>query len=164
VSNIIFHSQSGDKYLRLSNSATPVLINILLLSTSDIATNNWQRRLAVFWAEQDQSIRGVGMVSFHLDEIGWVPDEFKTQKEFVLRAIELASSRYRWESLPHPLVFWFEWVTEILPELRDLILAFEAEHIDPSNSWLFDDGDYFPEKCDVHNVYMWQYGCHICRR
>lgn len=159
MGNIITHDKAN-LTLALSNGATDVLIDVLLLATSDSAATNWERRFAVFLAEHDQHMFGLGLVSFDLDEIGWTPDGFEAQKQFVLRAIDMAAGEHRWGALSYTP--GREIIQAKLDGLREMVRAFEVGHINVANTWQFDDGDYQPALCDRHRVYVWEGGCTMC--
>src|SRR5262245_51957100 len=77
MANRIENTRAGSEPLRLSNGATDVLLSILLLAGSDLATSDWEKSLVVWLAEHDQSVVGGGCVDFDLDEIAWTSTDFQ---------------------------------------------------------------------------------------
>ena len=146
--------------LQLSNSATQVLLDVLTISASDLATTQWEKRFAVWVAEHDQTIRGLGIAGFDVDEIGWTVDEFENQKVFTLKAIDMALQEHRWNTLPYSLNSPTG-MKEQIKKFRGLVEAFNLQFIDRANSWLL-DGEYTPNFCQKHQVYMHEHGCIIC--
>ncbi len=89
----------GGRVLRLSNGGTDVFLSVLQFALSDLAESAWERALAQWVALHDDHMLGRGMVGFGLEEISWDRTDFLVQKSFVLRAIDAAITRYRWDEL-----------------------------------------------------------------
>jgi hypothetical protein len=98
VSNIF---SGGSHDLDLSNGATAVFIDVLMLAVSDLACEDWDFRFAALLTLQDQSVMGRGAVGFDLAEFDWGATERERAraKDFVLRATALAASGHRWSEL-----------------------------------------------------------------
>ena len=83
MSNIISNTRYNyNDYLKISNGATDVLIDILVLSGSSLAQTQWQKELIIFFASKNQEIKGLGCVSFDISDLGWEMDHFDEQKKF----------------------------------------------------------------------------------
>ncbi|HEY9681472.1 MAG TPA: hypothetical protein V6C86_07820 [Oculatellaceae cyanobacterium] len=150
--------QSTNRYVKLSNGATSVLISTLLLAGSDLADNVWKENLVMWLAGHDQSVTGIGTVDFDLDEIAWTKEDFHEQRKFLLDMIDLASEKHRWSVLPYdpPLVL------DHLAKFRELVERFELLDrwsssfeplLSPPRPWT---------KCDLHQIYKHEQGCYIC--
>ncbi|MEU6389142.1 hypothetical protein [Streptomyces sp. NPDC046939] len=102
MSNIF---SGGDHELDLSNGATAVFVDVLMLAVSDLAAEPWDFRFAALLSLQDQNVMGRGAVGFDLAEFDWgaTDEERARAKDFVLRAAALAASGHRWNELGyHP--------------------------------------------------------------
>lgn len=144
--------------LQLSNGATSVLISVLILAGSDLAQSRWEQELVTWMAEHDQSIFGLGIVGFDINEIAWSPEEFEQQKSFLLNMITKAHQRYRWEQLDYDPPY----AEEQLLALQHLVELFTVEMIVPNQLWnWYQEPEKF-EKCSLHNVYRHANGCPIC--
>ncbi len=162
MGNLITNEKAGDDcYLKLSNGATSVLISVLVLSGSDLATSRssiWEKQLITWLAEKDQDIFGIGVVGFDLADIAWQTENFAAQKAFLLGVIDLALTRHRWQILdydpPHAL--------DYLQNFRKLVERYLPEMVVPNQTWdWWAEPEGFP-KCPIHDVYMHAQGCVIC--
>ncbi|MEV8320174.1 hypothetical protein AB0Q95_39095 [Streptomyces sp. NPDC059900] len=102
MSNIF---SGGSHELDLSNGATAVFVDVLMLAVSDLASEDWGFRFAALLILQDQNVVGRGAVGFDLAEFDWgaTQRERARAKDFVLRATALAASGHRWSELDyHP--------------------------------------------------------------
>lgn len=156
MGNLFLSSQLG-QYIKLSNGGTAVLIDVLMLSLSDLATTLWEKRFTQWLGEHDQPIWGIGTVGFELDEIGWWADEFEPQKQFVLKAVDMAANKHRWSYLDYEPTRVLEYVLAFGLMIR----FFEVSSIKPENAWRLANEIQF-ELCPQHRVYMHMGGCVIC--
>ncbi|MEU3511348.1 hypothetical protein ABZ733_26340 [Streptomyces longwoodensis] len=153
---------AGDDQLYLSNGGTDVFVEVLLLAVSGLARCPWEYRFGGLIALQDQGLMGRGAVGFDLAEIDWGPTapQRDAAKGFVLRAIELAGRRYRWELLgyepPHALAH--------LRRFRDVVAGFEPPEAAPDRDGLPDLSEL--GCCVRHRVLShvaYLDGCPFCR-
>ncbi|MFD8999049.1 hypothetical protein [Streptomyces abikoensis] len=93
---------TGDD-LYLSNGGTAVFLDVLWLAVSALARRPWDFRFAALLALQDQTVMGRGVVGFDLEDLDWgrTPAEWARNKDFVLRVIDLALERHRWDELDY---------------------------------------------------------------
>lgn len=93
----------GGRYLEMTNSGTAVFVDVLMLAVSDLAHDPWDFRFAALLTLQDQSFMGRGVVGFGLADLDWgdTPQERAAAKDFLLRVLDLALSRHRWEELTY---------------------------------------------------------------
>ncbi|MEU1677354.1 hypothetical protein ABZ752_35785 [Streptomyces roseifaciens] len=91
---------AGDS-LSMSNGGTAVFVEVLWLAVSELASRPWDFRFASLLALQDQNVMGRGAVGFDLADIDWgdTPSERAEAKDFVLRVVDLALQRHRWDEL-----------------------------------------------------------------
>lgn len=144
--------------VQVSNGGMAVLISVLLLSGSDLATTAWEQTLMTWLAEHDQGVFGLGMVGFDIDEIAWQPQQFLHQRAFVLRMIDRAIVRHRWEVLGYDPPF----VHEYLQVLRQQVEQYPADGRALAKQWQWRAEPTGFSKCPVHQVYMHAHGCAIC--
>ena len=105
------------------------------------------------------SIFGLGVVGFDLEDIAWTREGFAAEKAFVLRMIDAARARHRWDALGYDPPF----AEGQLGELRALVEGFTAEHVLEHDdwSWRFDETQA-AGKCARHAVYLHGAGCLLC--
>lgn len=97
-----FHGGNG-RYLEMTNGGTAVFVDVLMLAVSTLAHDPWDFRFAALLTLQDQSVMGRGVVGFGLADLDWgdTPQERAAAKVFLLRVLDLALSRHRWEELTY---------------------------------------------------------------
>jgi hypothetical protein len=147
-----------DTWLSMSNGATAVVLDVLLLSGSDLAADPWEEGFVRWLASRDQSVIGIGIAGFDIDEIAWTPAGFAAQHAFVLRVIDAALARQRWELLG----FEPPYAAAHLARLREVFAGYRAEFVTPGRVW---DDDYLAAagRCERHDVLRYDgYGCLLC--
>jgi hypothetical protein len=87
--------------LVMSNGLTSVFSSVLLLNGSDLARAHWEVATVAWLAERDQSTVGLGVVGFDVSNLGWTPVRYAEQKQFLLRTVDAAMARRRWEVLSY---------------------------------------------------------------
>lgn len=145
----------------MSNGLTAVFVSVLSMAISSVSTEGWQKRFAVCIAQKDQAVFGLGVFLFDIGSLPWSEQNIEDERAFMLRAIDAALAKTGWDRLRYEPRE--ETVNECLLQLRTLITAFAAEHIDPSWSEdeFFDEPDLF-QFCTRHGVYQHEYGCPVC--
>src|SRR5688500_9246366 len=98
MGNIISDKSIGNS-ISISNSWTDVLLCTLLLSGSQTARTEWEKKTMIWLAEHDQNYIGSGIVGFDLSSIGWTKQNFAHEKKFLLKVIEKAVTEKIWEKL-----------------------------------------------------------------
>ncbi|MEV7405379.1 hypothetical protein AB0N93_33925 [Streptomyces sp. NPDC091267] len=93
----------GGRFLEMTNGGTAVFVDVLMLAVSALAAEPWDFRFAALLTLQDQSVMGRGVVGFGLADLDWgdTPGERAEAKGFLLRVLDLALSRHRWEELTY---------------------------------------------------------------
>ncbi len=153
--------------ISLSNGLTDVFINVLVLSGSQLAVTEDEKRLVVWLAERDQSKVGMGAVGFDIGEMPWNAENFVDCKSFLLNVIRFAEQRLGWEVLDYPpneKMFF-----PILEKFAEMVSALTVNDIMPYilEEWLEaaepDDPVLcgFP-KCEKHGALLGCYGCQVC--
>lgn len=153
---------AGSVPLDISNARTAVLFDVLALATCDLAESEWQRKLAYWVLQHDQSRIGLGAVGFDIAVMGSTTEHFEQQHQFVLTVLDAALSKHGWERLPFTPteegVF-----PPPLKRLRELVSTFGREHIRPAS-----ETDWTPDElprnglCASHRVYLHEFGCIVC--
>ncbi|MFJ2595058.1 hypothetical protein [Streptomyces erythrochromogenes] len=90
---------SDGRQLEMTNGGTAVFVDVLVLAVSTLAREPWDFRFAALLTLQDQNVMGRGVVGFGLAERDWgdTPQERAAAKDFLLRVLDLALSRHRWD-------------------------------------------------------------------
>lgn len=157
----------GSDNLSMSNGLTDVFLNVLILSGSQLATTDAERRLIVWLAERDQNKRGAGTVGFDIGEMPWDPDNFADSKAFMLNTIQFAQQKAGWETLGYKpdtgMLF------PVLEKFYEMVSAFTVNEILPDSleEWLGAAEEDDPKlrgfpKCEKHDVFLSCFGCQIC--
>jgi len=157
MANLISNEAAG-LGLPLSNGATDVLLSVLVLAGSDLALTTWEQELVTWLAEHDQTILGIGMVSFDVHEIAWTCDRFDDEKAFLLKTIDQALTRHRWDALGYDPPYAHQY----LSTFRTLVQAVELESIRPDSTWEWLQRPEAMVKCSRHEVYVHASGCLLC--
>ncbi|MGW1406872.1 hypothetical protein [Streptomyces sp. NPDC002403] len=125
-----FHG--GGRSLSMSNGSTDVFVDVLVLAVSDLAESVWEYRFATLLTLQDQSAVGRGVVGFDLEDIDWgsSPGEQAAAKNFVLRVLDLALRRHRWDELDYEPPF----AEGFLRQYREMVEAFDPACAEPQNA------------------------------
>lgn len=118
--------EGGGRSLSLSNGGTDVFVDVLMLAVSGLAAGDWDHRFATLLTLQDQNVLGRGAVGFDLEDIDWgrCPHERDAAKAFVLRVLDLALSRHRWDELGYEPPF----AERYLRQYRAMVEAFDPAH------------------------------------
>lgn len=169
MSNIIgINSNSPvNEQLSVSNGTMDVLINVLLLSGSEIAVSDNEKMLIVWLAEKDQHNIGRGGADFDIAQMPFTVSGFSQEKSFLIKVTENALNKIGWSKLDYnpneeiimPLLEIFRklieklTVNDILENERQKWLDC-AEINDPVKCG-------FP-KCRKHGTLLSLYGCQIC--
>ncbi|TXS71042.1 hypothetical protein [Streptomyces sp. sk2.1] len=118
----------GSRTLYLTNGGTEVFVDVLMLAVSDLAGTVWEHRFAALLCRQDQWAMGRGAVGFDLEDIDWgrSPQERDAAKDFVLRVLDLALRRHRWDELDYDPPF----IEDSLRRYREMVEAFDPADVD----------------------------------
>lgn len=157
MANTIASQHSSDTRIQLSNGSMSVLMSVLVLAGSQLAQSEWEQRLVAWLARRDQSIFGLGMVSFDLADIPWT-DAWDAEKAFALSVIDLALSGHRFPDLGYDPPF----VKDQLASLRALVAGVDAAVVSASAGVAFEDAGFPVPRCERHDVYAHGYGCILC--
>lgn len=157
MGNLITNEKTGE-YLQLSNGGTSVLMSVLLLSGSDLASTQWELDFVAWLAEHDHNLLGLGMSGFDLNDIAWTHGEFIEQKRFVLKVIHRSMKKHRWEALPYEPPF----VMESLIRFRDMVDHYQISHVFKDKQWNIEYRPEVARKCPEHQIYEHVQGCFIC--
>ncbi len=154
MANYVSLERSKLSDLQMSNGGTTVFLSVLLLAGSDLASNDWQKTLMVWFAEKDQSVIGLGIVGFDLAQIKWDAAAFLEQQSFLIEVIDLALERHCWEHLGYePGPDQEPWAMNYLRQFRILVAAFRPEFIE-ARDWNFYVREINFQKCSKHLVYL----------
>lgn len=153
--------KADNAFFIVSNGGTDVLFDTLSLSSSSIAKNDWEKHLACWFAGHDQRFLGRGIAGSDIDDIGWTKEDFNSEKSFILRCINLAKSKYRWNELEYPPgnnIFTY------LEEFETLVQLYQKGFLENNNIWSdkLVEGNMKYTLCPEHKVYIHIYGCRFC--
>jgi hypothetical protein len=152
----------GVESLSMSNGATAVVIEVLVLAGSRLARTDWEKSWVVWLAEHDQAVVGRGAVGFDMRMMGWTRPHFDEEKAFVLRVVDAAGQKLGWETRdcePNGEV-----VTLLLERFRQLVESVTAEHIVEDwgpDAWVPEAQSGYPT-CSIHGALLHHRGCILC--
>ncbi len=161
----------NDDSLSMSNGLTDVLIDYLLISGSELAVSESEKRMIAFLAEKQQTIIGMGTVGFDIIEMPWQLDSFHKDKAFLLKVIDyarmLSFKKSVWDKLGYEPNQ--EHIDYALSRFDTLIKRMTENDIDNNNlqEWLADREQDDPvccgyPKCPKHGVILSLFGCKLC--
>ncbi|MFI1286808.1 hypothetical protein ACH4U5_39725 [Streptomyces sp. NPDC020858] len=145
----VFHGGDG-RHLEMTNGGTAVFVDVLMLAVSALARAPWDFRFAALLTLQDQNVMGRGVVGFGLAELEWgdTPQERAAAKGFLLRVLDLALSRHRWEELTYEPPR----VEGHLRTYRSMVEAFDPECAKAGTSVLPGPDEAAMASCVRHRV------------
>ncbi|MFJ2024206.1 hypothetical protein ACIODW_10425 [Streptomyces sp. NPDC087897] len=158
----IFPGGDG-RCLEMSNGGTAVFVDVLALSVSALAREPWHFRFAALLTLQDQSVMGRGVVGFDLADLDWgdTPQERAAAKGWLLRVLDLALTRHRWEELTYEPPY----AEKYLRTYRAMVEAFDPATADARAGVLPAPQDAALASCVRHRVLdalpYWA-GCVFC--
>ena len=131
--------------IKMSNRLTSVFIEVLVISGSILAEIDREKEIVIWLAQQDQSVVGIGTISFDIDDIPWTTENFVKEKDFMIRAISNAIEGLEWERLSYEPRK--DWVIECLEQFKLMINVFDETNIN-KNSYIewseIEEGDDNP--------------------
>lgn len=161
ANSITNRNHDSTKYLSMQNGLTSVVLSLLALSGSALASNEREKDLIVWLASHDQAIFGRGVVGFDLSEIPWTVEQFEAEKSFLLKVIGRAKSQQDWARLTYKPRE--DWVINALDKLYQMVAHLSEKDIDlqAALSW---QAEKPTERivCPKHNVLEHWYGCVVC--
>lgn len=116
----------GSPDIHASNGLLATFFDVLTLAATARARTTWELQLALWLAESDQTVMGLGMVGFDVSELGWTAEAFDAQKRFLLEVIDAALAREGWERLPFELDA-APWVVTLLGKVREMVERLPAK-------------------------------------
>lgn len=147
-------------YLQMSNGLTSVFIDTICLGGSEIAENEFQKELMIWFAQRDWQLMGLGIIGFDVAEIIWDKEIFTEQKSFILKTLERSLNKTNWELLGYnPRE---EWVLKNLNGFKRMISEFESRHIEKEEEYKIIPFEDKFKKCNKHKIYLHVKGCVIC--
>lgn len=162
MGNIITNSKFNNKIIQMSNGLTSVFIETICLAGSDIAIENYQKDLMIWFSQRDWILLGMGLEGFDISEIIWHKNQFEQQKDFIIKVIDFAINKTNWDLLsynPHEMIF------TVLKDFKQMIIDFNIDFIDEKSEINLFDFDGFVkkyDKCEKHKIYLHCQGCVIC--
>ena len=161
------HRISHPKNLSMSNGLTDVFISVLLLSGSQLAKDEDEKRLIVWLAERDQSAVGMGTVGFSILEMPWNIKTFEKDQAFMRKTIEHAKNGIGWKQLDY--VPSEDLLLPALDQFYSLIVQLKQSDINSHHleEWLAEATENDPVRCGFprcvkHNTLLTIFGCQIC--
>jgi hypothetical protein len=145
----------------MSNGLTAVLFDVLSLASCRLAATDWEKRLAYFFVQHDQTRVGHGTPHFDVAQFGWTAANFESEKRFVLAVVDAALAKSGWERLGfQPRV---DFIAPTLVTLREMVDAYPTSAIPKPDLYAWKP-DKLPMagECDVHGVYLHELGCILC--
>lgn len=151
----------GTAPIRMSNGLTSVLFDVLALAACRLAVSDWEKQLAYFLVQHDQSRIGLGMADLDVAQLGWTGASFENEKRFIVAVVDAALARSGWDRLGFEPSL--ESVLPTLERLREMVVAFPASAVPGPDAYAWKP-DALPTagECAVHGVYLHELGCILC--
>ena len=168
MGNVIYlEGQPEHTALSMGNGLTDTLISALLLSGSQLAKTDHEKRLIVWLAEKDQSAVGMGTVGFSVLDMPWDRNTLEQNRSFLRRTVEQAKMRRGWELLDYQPSE--ELLLPSLEKFLFLIAQLKQADIQPDclEAWLAEAAENDPVRCGFprcpkHHTLLTVFGCQIC--
>ena len=167
MGNIV--SYKDFNYIKMSNGLTDVFIEVIGISGSFLASEDFEKTMIIWILEKDQDSLGRGTIGFDLCEMLWDEEYFSKQKEFMLKVIKASKNKLGWNILGYEPNE--ELIMPTLSKFEHIIKTFKKEDIVNENivEWVKDVYEYYPnypayDKCSKHNIFKTIFGCYICKR
>lgn len=159
MSNIISNRKYNQRF-SMNNGLTDAFFHILCLSSSQLAKEEFQKDIAIWFAQRDSSIFGSGFTGFDMIQMIWDYNIFEDQKAFLEEAVQSAGNKNNWIKLNYtPKEVW---LNEALEQFEKLILTFQKNDIDTNSQYPIIEFEDQYEKCNIHGIYLHHSGCNIC--
>ncbi|RKT88460.1 hypothetical protein SAMN05421805_1011480 [Saccharopolyspora antimicrobica] len=154
---------SGDRDIYMSNGGTEVFAEVMALAVAATAERRWDFRFAAAIAKLDQNVMGRGAVGFGLEDVDWgdTAEEQEANRRFVLRTVNLALSRHRWDELGYDPPF----AAGFLRDFREMVLEFDMTTPARFPGDFPDYPEVLPASCVEHRVLSpleWYRACVFC--
>lgn len=164
MANTFTNIKANIEKIQMSNGATSVFIETFCLAGADLAIEDYQKDIMIWFGEHDWDIMGIGMLGFDISEIIWNKQEFDNQKKFILDVIDSIFQKTNWKYLSYSPNEDF--LFSKLVEFRKMIQLFKSEMIE-QNIQDYETSDFTGEtnkydKCLKHKIYKHYDGCVIC--
>ena len=168
---VLKYEKKCDADFKLSNGGLDWAIDCLLISGSELAKTDSEKRLIAFLSERNTSTLGLGVAGFELPDMPWEAETFEADRAFLIRTAEHAREVMQKPETKQMLDYSVapERVDECMDEFIALFRCMTADLIVPEaeSNWFKwrqpDDPTLngFP-KCRRHNVLYGCFGCKIC--
>jgi hypothetical protein len=124
----------------------------------ELASTEFERGFALLLCN---SRIGLGNDGFDLDELPWPATGWEAERDYLLRVVRLAASRFRWELLSYEPPY----VEAYLGEYERLILDFSppTEPVELPRMWDPEPVEAAFVRCPEHGLYLGDYtDCRLC--
>lgn len=164
MANIFTNKKVDNEIIQMSNGLTSVFIETFCLAGRDLATEDYQKDLMIWFAQWDWTIMGMGLEGFDISEIIWNKEMFDNQTKFILAVIDSVIKKKNWQHLSYKPNEDF--LFRKLGIFKEMILSYKKEMIEPGD-WeygIYDfEGDFEKYgRCEKHHIYLHWNGCVIC--
>ena len=164
MANTITNKKVNEVTVRMSNGLTSVFIETICLAGADLAKDQIERDLMIWFGQRDWIIIGMGAEGFDISDIIWEKTHFEQQKTFVKLVIDSVHEKRNWEHLsynPNSEILF-----NTLNVFREMIESFTLNNIESisESDGIFEfKGDISKyQKCEKHKIFMHWQGCVIC--
>lgn len=157
--------------IRLTNAGIDWAMDCLVVSGSELAKTDSEKRMIAFLSERNTSALGLGVAGFELPDMPWKAESFEADRAFLIRTAEYAKEVMQRPETQQMLGYSLkpERLNECMDEFIALFRCMTADLIVPEAEsdwfqWLEPDDptlNGFP-KCCRHGVLYGCFGCKIC--
>ncbi|WP_086828623.1 hypothetical protein [Allokutzneria sp. NRRL B-24872] len=142
----------------LSNGGTEVFLDVLALAACDLAASEWEVRFALLCCN---SRIGGGNDGFDLDELPWGEAEWPVQREFLLRVVDTALGRHRWEVLGYDPPAALGYLRRYREVVRGYVPAPPLSSV--VGWWEYERDEAHLRRCGRHGLFVGVFeDCRLC--
>jgi hypothetical protein len=136
-----------------------VLFDVLSLAACSLAKRDWEHRFAIMCC--DLTRVGCGIDGFGLDELPMQPDSWESDREFILRVVDLACTRHRWDVLGYDPPFALDGLQSFGELVAGYVPSFPLR--ERAWRWPLDSIEEAVRLCPDHPVFLGSFAaCRFC--
>jgi hypothetical protein len=144
--------------LKMGSACSDTFFAVLALNSSALATTLWRRGMALWLAERDQTVKGIGANSCDVADMPWTPFSFRFEHDVLLAVIADAITGERWAHLIRAGAERRHDVIDYPAKIGNMIERFRVQHISSERrtGWRMPANEVLDavERCPIHGVVL----------